>query len=646
MRNNDTAVYRPPKGLVKYGIGTTERDKDLRQIVGCTTIMERVRVQWDHLGKQADTGKAIMKQHSECCRYGIPQRIVGDRIMGSDHVDVDYHHSGKIKPRGTIKCNGLECSYCGGAKRREMAETLEMALQYNSYRGGENVFGTLTQQTSIKPTCIVAANKAMSDILRELNKWNTRTNSTCALFITQETLFSANRVLINVRGSKTDTEVGHYYHSHLHFILLVPGEDKNKKLALLEKIKGWWFRYIEKHGGRILDFRNKIMNERRAFRVEKDVNQDKACARYITKHLKSMELVYAQTKDKSKGLSLEQLKSRIHLEMGNVPAYISMLKTYYKCIKGRSRFKKTKEIMNSYVQAWKDRLDWLRTQEAYRQVIAQRKHSVLSTMGREKEILIVAHIKHAILLGDDSEYNGPTMFNRFGNNKAYFTQERENQEIFEEALEEQNVLYSGSFITLAEEVRAKEKQLYDNGIYSYVERIPGEQADIVLETVRIPQTVYGWLANNKILIPVLYRLRNRIKFGYDEPFYQLIKAVFSKVSSRMGEPQIVLEAKTKKVPYEEHYTIERTDGFTEKFSLQEVSKRTKKGIENDRQYRGSLDYVPAGVNTETYYVKSIHKNYDYPLFRPADQQAILKALQIGSCKEFQPGTIYYDGRSF
>jgi len=439
--------------------------------------------------------------------------------------------------------------------------------------------------------------------------------------------------MINVRGSKTNTESGHYYHSHLHFILLLPSEDLKKKLALLDKVKSWWFRYIEKHGGVVYDVRNKLLNESVAFRVEKDVNQDKAVSRYITKHLKSMELVYAQTKE-SKNLSLEQLKSRISLGMGNTDAYVYLLRSYYKCVYGRSRFKKTKQIIDAYVEAWRDRLDWLRTREAYRQIISMRRNSVLQSLGREQEVLIVSHIKHAVLAAKEDWVRGPTLFNRYGYNKAVMVQEEENELIFEEALESANIHYEGAFITLAEEVRVREKELYDNGRFSYVERFSGGEKDVVLETIRIPNVVYKWLVSENILIPILYRLRNKIKFGYDVPFYNLIKAVFAKVSSRMGEPQIVLTEYTKKVREEGHWRA-----FGLRTTVEKIEELKKEG----KIRPCDISWQDPVEREEIHHKREIVKKYEYPLFTVHDGEAIYKALLMGSCKEFQAGTVHYDG---
>ena len=122
-------------GLVKNGIGLPPHlsNKAKRHIQRASSVMERMAVQWELLPN-------IMKQSAQCCRKGIPrtEKISWENGKGNlyqtsqDFVDVDFYESGKIVPRGTVKCNGLECSWCGRHRRKELADFLEMALSWNT----------------------------------------------------------------------------------------------------------------------------------------------------------------------------------------------------------------------------------------------------------------------------------------------------------------------------------------------------------------------------------------------------------------------------------------------------------------------------------------------------------------------------------
>lgn len=537
------------KALVKNGIGFPPHisDKVKRRIQRASSVMERMEVQWNYLGE--DKHWKGMRQTAQCCKVGIPrtEKISWENGKGTlyqtsqDFVEVDFHESGKVVPRGTVKCNGLECSWCGRHKRKELADYLEMALSWNTREGGENVFGTLTQQVQIDPICVYAVSKAIADVLKKLDKWNKKNKCSIGMFSTQETTFSRVPKVVRFRDT-TITDRGHYYHSHGHFILLVAKRDLPKKERLLELMREWWVAAIEKHGGYVFTHdRKSLINKDVAFRVEKSVAPDRATSRYITKHLKSMELVYAETKEGA-NLSLEQLKTAIHLDdTPHTNAYITMMRDYYKTLKHHSRFKSTKKIIADYVWKWKAHRDWLRTQEAYRQVIGNN-YQILKRLGRTDEIHIISQIKdYELPKGEESEFHGgDTVGQVFGmmnlpkQKQTLEEQWRWRQEQIEDAMLNGKIEWNtrrtkivehsvdGNSIQLIQEVRAKEKELWDLGQWSYLEDDENRREDIVVATYKFASKLYNLIGKNKQMTRVLYRMRSWFLERKNEWFFRFI----------------------------------------------------------------------------------------------------------------------------
>ena len=343
------------------------------------TAFERLEVQWVYL-------RNIMKGMANCSSRGIPRRELKDGTISTDgKVRINVYENGGVCVRGTIKCNGLECSVCGSRKRREMAEVLEMAFQMNAYKGGRNAMATGTQIAHHDPEkTILAASKAMAYILKKLNKWNDKNGYEVALFSTQETLFSPDRGYFDsVSGAYFHR---HYYHSHIHLAILFPPEMcRYTSDHLLYLIKTWWFNGLEKAGGRVKNRFGKIAAE--AFRKDGDFNEDRAIARYITKNLKSMELVYAATKTEGKNLSLEDLKASIYhqtmvQDYSKRDSYVKLMKGYFEVMKGRSRFKSTKEKLGSLVAEWIELQTRNRMKRAWELVAGMNSLERLAALGR------------------------------------------------------------------------------------------------------------------------------------------------------------------------------------------------------------------------------------------------------------------------
>jgi hypothetical protein len=569
-----TTQSKKGSSLVKNGIASPLPKKIKRELQGSTSVLERLSVQHDYLGHiDKETGKTIMKQSSQCCRYGIPYTTKvwktgltsQEQTYGTGKVDVDFYDNGAIRPRGTVKCKGLECSWCGRGLRKELAEFLEMALQDNAYHKGENVFGTFTQQASSDPKVISACSRAMSQVLRKLDKWNKKNKCEIGMFSTQETLFSAVPKVIHYRGGDAFT-FAHTYHSHLHFILLIKREDQEKKERLLKLLRDWWYTAIEKFGGVVYDVKGEVINYHRSFRIEEWVDEGKATSRYITKHLKSMELVYAETKDDSKNISLEELKAVIYrgsIKIGDetkevdIAPFVSMLRAYYKELMGHSRFKSTKSIIQEHIFSHKARLDELRTAEAYRRVVGTN-FTMLTKLNKTHEVVLVSNIKSYSSSGlwkegghtmgfDDGDFE--TLTEEFPllpyEKELYKLRKREptKQELrwrkitklLKQACDEKGLVWSGDTLSLVKQVRETEVEMFKNEEWPYV--LPyneGREKAVVVQTISFPNHLYNWLSNERILIPVLYRLRNYILKKFDEVFYEFMNHIIKKVTRQNG----------------------------------------------------------------------------------------------------------------
>lgn len=576
---------RQVKTLVKNGIGfpphITERQK--RQVLRASSVMERMEVQWKFLGPDDDWEG--MKQSAECCRRGIPRMEKVSWEDGKpnlyqtaqDFVEVDFYKSGRINPRGTVKCNGLECSWCGRHKRKELADYLEMALQQNTRMNGKNVFGTMTQQVQTDPVCVVAASQALAKVLKRVDKWNAKNKTQIGMFSTQETLFSPKKRFYNYR----DTTAGRFgigYHSHIHFILMVPERDEHKSKRLMELMREWWVKDIEDCGGQVFRHNKKsLINKDVAFRIEKDIPPDQAISRYITKHLKSKELVYAETKDADGepiNIGLEELKTRIHLGEGPTSAYVRVLRDYHKALKNKSRFKSTKKIIGNLVLGHKRHLDVLRTAAAYDFVMGR---SFSGLLGRPKhEITIITQIKDYEMKGADS--GGETMGRMFGLRSLpghlkglLETWEYRDQRI-REALKEGDVLWRGNQNTwvsdkeadlskfigkkvahdpvsdLLIETRKKEKELWETGQWSYLEDEKKRNPDILVATYRFATKFWNLITARREVARVLYRMRKWFLFREDGMFYEfihLLNQIFMKADVEIERtlPKLALPVK-------------------------------------------------------------------------------------------------------
>jgi hypothetical protein len=529
------------KALVKNGIGKEPLipNKWKRKVIGASSVMERMKVQWDYLGRMPDVDDwKGFSTAAACCRTGIPRMNKVEWKGGKpnlyqtadDYVPVDFYASGKIVPRGTVKCRGYECSWCGRSKRKEMSDYLEMALSWNTREGGENVFGTLTQQAQTTTECLVALSKAMGELLNQLLKWNKKNKCSVGMFTTQETVFGKEPKFHRYRDTTAGT-FGHSYHSHGHFILIVPPGDLHKKNRIIELLRTWWTKAIEKHGGYVYRLGKKsLIKKDRAFRVEASVNPDVATSKYITKHLKSMELVYAETKIGT-GLSLEALKTKIHLGSEHQVSYIKMMRNYYKALKGCSRFKSTKEIIGNLVLNHKRHRDWLRTQAAY-DFVVRNKYQSLRGLKQREEIIIISQIQqYPSLTGDKPGEDGETMgsiwniedWNTYPKMRAY------RQDIIKSALADGNVLWNGKKLFCLEtlddfihDVREREKHLWKFGDYSYLEKTEEYKDDVLVATFDFAKKLYNLLGHTKLLATVLFRMRNWLLHQEGEWFYHFI----------------------------------------------------------------------------------------------------------------------------
>ena len=527
-----------------------------------TNVMERLFVQWALLPD-------VMTGMSKCCRYGVPQRLnqverdgkIEAELSSDGFVHVDFHESGRIRTRGTQKCKGLECSWCGRALRRELAENLEMALQMNAYNRGKNIFVTLTQQASSNPIVIRAASKGMAWVLSRLMKWNNKHNTNFGMFSTQETTFSKKKKLIHYR-SGSSVSFGLTYHSHLHFILIAQPQDLHKLDLLMERLRDWWYAGIEKAGGVVYGTDGNLIAAKRAFAVE-EWDAGRATAKYITKHLKSQELVYSETKV-GRGLSLEHLKAVLY--EGNSKhhkAYEKMFIDYHKALKNHSRFKSTKKIINGLIYRWKEFKDYLRTKKAFEELLGTN-YSILNKLNYRQEQIIVStaqtyegalskggvsmgvddtpieHVRnslekqssHKLLIergfGKQLEKLGLTSGHSEQRDRSSYAKQK-----IEAVLDEANVLWSGNSLSIIHKIREREEELFDDGIHSYIQK-PEEYEDPVVMTVSFPNKLYNWMANEGILINVLYAIRNFLLQGIHENVYKLINSIVEFTTANDG----------------------------------------------------------------------------------------------------------------
>ena len=504
-------------------------NKTKRKLLGSSSVMDRMEVQWNFLGD-------ILKGTSNCCRRGIPRRTQVKWENGKsdlydnsdDFVPVDFYDSGRVNPRGTVKCNNLECSWCGRHKRKELADYLEMAMNYNySVAGGENIFGTFTQQANTDTVCILACSQAMGQVLKKLDKWNTKTKSKIALFSTHETTFSEHPKRIFLRG--TDMVEGHTYHSHLHFVLMIPKFDMAKRDRILKLLRSWWYVAIEKFGGIVRDYKGKIINDKRAFRIEERVMPHEATSRYIAKHLKSMEMVYAETKDGT-GLGLEKLKAYISTDKhpDRTLSYVKLLRDYHKAIFGHTRFKSTKKLIQQLVDGWMRHQDWLRTDAAYQFVVGTN-HRILSQLNRSHELTIVSQIKEYEMVAG-FEGGGATMgqsFHDFGryefpnaplqNESGVTAMERwrAREEAITDAIREGGVEWSGDIYTLISDVREKEIELFQQGKFSYLtDANTGKpNKEVLVATYNFAKKFYNLLTHDRKITNTLYRFRKYLVYN-------------------------------------------------------------------------------------------------------------------------------------
>ena len=301
----------------------------------------------------------IMRGIASCSMRGIYHEDPKD-----SYVKLSIDKKGTIKWSGEQRCNSRYCVKCEAIERKKRAERLECVLQQAySVDNADIFFVTATQQTSHKTACIVAIREAQKAIVNQLRKWNRRTGVDVGYFGAQETLFSR---LPNAKDDYGRPIGLHTYHSHLHFIMIVPRGNEHYHDALLGDdglVRKWFIRAAENHGAKILHPKTqKPIAGKFQWRVD-HCDGDKAVTKYITKHvLPVQEITRGDKKNISVNRGLKELLTDIYNH--NNKADRALYRNWIKTVKGKNLFRETKSILDAYEQKWRDRVQENRVHHA------------------------------------------------------------------------------------------------------------------------------------------------------------------------------------------------------------------------------------------------------------------------------------------
>lgn len=300
----------------------------------------------------------IMRGIAGCSMRGRYQENPND-----SYVNLSIEKSGKIKWSGEERCGSRYCVKCETIERKKRAERLECVLQQAySIENADIFFVTATQQTSHKTDCIVAIREAQTAIVNQLRKWSRRTGVEVGYFGAQETLFSRTA---NARDDYGNHLNLHTYHSHLHFVCIIPRGNEHYHQTLLGDdglMRKWFIRSVESHGGKILHPKTgKPIAGKHQWQVD-HCDGDKAVSRYITKHILPVQEVTRGDKKSSIGRGLRELLTDIH--NNNDTADRALYRNWIKTVKGKNLFRETKSLLDNLEQKWRHRVQENRVQLA------------------------------------------------------------------------------------------------------------------------------------------------------------------------------------------------------------------------------------------------------------------------------------------
>jgi hypothetical protein len=260
-----------------------------------------------------------------------------------------------------------------------------------------------------------------------------------------------------------------------------------------------------------------------------------------------MEMIYAGTKEKSDNLSLEKLKAYIASDKypSRTKSYVKLLRTYYQTMKHKARFKSTTSKIGEMVLSWMKHQDWLRTEEAFRQVVGTN-YRILSLLGRTHEITVITTIKNFQMPQKSREEqlkSGATMGRVFISTsreeyalmpekvKKYLTPGTrkiwwdEREKTIEDAITEGGVVWSGDTYTLIKEVREKERKLYQEGKWSYLTDNSKTSKEVLVATYHFAKKFYNLLTYDRKIATTLYRLRSYFLEQREQAFFSWINSL-------------------------------------------------------------------------------------------------------------------------
>lgn len=298
----------------------------------------------------------IMRGMASCGMRGVYQ----DNPQNS-YVNLSIDSAGGIHWKGVETCKSRYCVKCEGVERRKRAERLECCLQQaHTIQRDDIFFITATQQASHKTDCIVAVREAQTAIINQLRKWNRRHNLDVGYFGAQETLFSRTP---NARDDYGRPLNLHTYHSHLHFIIILPKGNRHLWKGLDESLRSWFISAVERNGGKILHPETgQPIAGKFQWRVD-ECDGDKAITKYITKNvLPVKEITRGDMKQGSSNRGLRELISDITLY--DDKADRALYRNWIKTVKGKNLFRETRSLLDNLEQTWRDRIQDNRVERA------------------------------------------------------------------------------------------------------------------------------------------------------------------------------------------------------------------------------------------------------------------------------------------